>query len=80
MNFNTDYFPAWLDQVREKLLEININGKHVGKQGRVYLFKSPLTLDENSWRDYFDSGLLPWQAVNEDLELPWIENKSYRIL
>lgn len=76
MRFNETYFPVWLNQVREKLLSLSI----AGKKCRVYLFKSDLILDETSWRSYFNDGYLPWQAVNEDLELPWIENKPHRIL
>ncbi len=76
MRFNEQYFTTWLEQVRQKLLSLSI----AGNKTRLYLFHEPLTLDEKSWKTYFDDGYLPWQAVNEDLELPWIENKPHRIL
>ena len=76
MKFKDQYFTTWLDQVRKKLFTLSITGKGC----RIFLFKDTLVLDAQSWRTYFDDGYLPWQAVNEDLELPWIETKQHRIL
>lgn len=76
MKFNQSYFPTWLDQVRDKLLSLSI----AGNRTRIYLFKSDLVLDEQYWRCYFDEGMMPWQAVNEDMELPYYEIKQHRIL
>jgi len=76
MKFNDKYFETWLSQVREKLLSLSISGNGC----RIHLFNKDLVLDHKSWRTYFDDGYLPWQAVNEDLELPWIEKIPHRIL
>lgn len=77
---NIEYYPTWLEQVRQKLLSLTILAHKDKKPYRKSLFTEPLSLDEKSWFVYFEEGLLPWQAVNEDMELPWYENKKHRIL
>lgn len=68
----------WLNDVRQILLSLNI--KHPTKSDRLFLFKDTLILDKKSWLTYFNDGYTPRKAVNEDLELPWVEYKKHIIL
>lgn len=73
-------YKTWLESVRKILIELNVLTRKSGKPYRQMLFKNDLVLDEKSWYSYFESKLMPFQAVKEDLELPFIEYKPHRIL
>ena len=75
-----DKYKNWLNEVRLQLLSLNVLGYKNGRACRTFLFKQDLILDEKSWFDYFESGYTPRKAINEDLELPWIEYKPHTIL
>lgn len=73
-------YDKWLNEVKTILLSLNIRAFKDKRPYRQFLFKVPLVLDEKSWYSYFEDGFTPRKAVNEDLELPWIEYQKHTIL